>query len=239
MNNLSLFIPRVFSNISKERIINTFESNNIGKIKNVDFVAISHNCNKVYVHFEYYYETTASRNFIYRIQVEGTAKLVYDDPWFWIVLENKSIKPAQGSRQHRINLEEPQIQQYIKTIQPNSNNLQHENIKMLQKTEKKLKQKDQSYKSKIIDIEEKYRLEYETMEEEMYDMMHYQIDMATKDYNNEYQRMTTSLGNEIQSLRRQIDVLNETIEDLKKQNNELHLQQNNTSTPQQVEVNDA
>jgi len=120
MSNLSLFIPRVFANISNERIARIFESNGIGKVHRIDTVAISDNCNKVYIHFEYWFDTIISRNFIARIQDNGSAKLVYDDPWFWMVLENKTTKHTSGDRKQRINLGEPNFDKYRdnnKTIQ--------------------------------------------------------------------------------------------------------------------------
>ena len=55
--NMSLYIPRVFSNISKERIADVFECLRLGKVNRIDFVAkMDRNndlYNAVYVHFEY------------------------------------------------------------------------------------------------------------------------------------------------------------------------------------------
>jgi hypothetical protein len=112
MSNLSLFIPRVFANISNERIARVFEGNGIGKVHHIDGVAISNDCKKVYVHFEYFFNTVTSQNFLSRIENNGSTKLVYDDPWFWVVLENKTTKHVSGDRKQRINLGEPNFDKY-------------------------------------------------------------------------------------------------------------------------------
>ena len=112
MQNISLYIPRVFANISKERVRIVFEELTIGKVSNIDF--ISKMCdqtqyNSVYVHFEYWYDNTVSRNFQERVlDPNKEARIVYDDPWFWIVLENKAKKHVSADRKPRIvlNLQE-------------------------------------------------------------------------------------------------------------------------------------
>jgi hypothetical protein len=106
--NISLYIPRVFANISKERVRIVFEELTIGKVSNIDFV--SKMCdqthtqyNGVYVHFEYWYDNTVSRNFQERVlDPNREARIVYDDPWFWIVLENKAKKYVSADRKPRI-----------------------------------------------------------------------------------------------------------------------------------------
>jgi hypothetical protein len=105
---MSLYIPHVFSNISVEKIIKTFESLGLGRVKKVDLVLKMGNTgeyNAAYIHFEYWYNTDAARNFQDRVKnPDKEARLVYDDPWYWIVLENKSRKIASGSRKERLNI---------------------------------------------------------------------------------------------------------------------------------------
>ena len=95
--SLSLFIPHVFSNITEERIRAAFESVDLGNVKYVDFVEKTDkngkNYNTAYVHFNnwYYCETVA--NFQERVlNPDKVARIVYDDPWYWIVLPNTSLK---------------------------------------------------------------------------------------------------------------------------------------------------
>ena len=113
INNISIYIPHVFNNIDNDRISDTFESQGIGKVKNVDFVGKlgkdGHSFNAVYVHFEFWYDNSVARNFQERvINPNKEARIVYEDPWYWIVLENKAKKYASGSRKVRLVLDIPQ-----------------------------------------------------------------------------------------------------------------------------------
>ena len=109
MNNVSLYIPHVFANISKEEVINIFESLRIGKVSNIDFVnKISDQTqyNAAYIHFEYWHDNAAARNFQERVlNPAKEARIVYDDPWYWIVLENKAKKHVSGDRKPRVVLD--------------------------------------------------------------------------------------------------------------------------------------
>jgi len=113
----SLFIPRVFSNISKERIAKVFDSLDLGVVDTIDFVkkqGANGTYHSVYVHLKYWLSTAASREFRKKLfceegaQQEGVkqegdkqegvkqegAKLIYDDPWFWVVLPNTSASAS-------------------------------------------------------------------------------------------------------------------------------------------------
>jgi hypothetical protein len=110
MNNVSLYIPHVFANISKEEVINIFESLRIGKVSNIDFVNKisdqSQQYNAVYIHFEYWHDNVAARNFQERVlNPDKEARIVYDDPWYWIVLENKAKKHVSSDRKPRVVLD--------------------------------------------------------------------------------------------------------------------------------------
>ena len=108
----SLFIPRVFSNISKERIAKVFDSLDLGVVDTIDFVkkqGANGSYHSVYVHLKYWLSTAASREFRKKLfceegaQQEGDkhegvkqegAKLIYDEPWFWVVLPNTSASAS-------------------------------------------------------------------------------------------------------------------------------------------------
>jgi hypothetical protein len=63
--------------------------------------------NAVYVHFEFWCDTIANRNFQARVcDPNQEARVVYDTPWYWIVLENKARKYIPGERKPRIDLSE-------------------------------------------------------------------------------------------------------------------------------------
>ena len=94
--NMSLFIPRVFSNITKDRILNTMEMNLLGKVKRVDLINKIDNSgkayNSAYIHFNYWFNSIIVENFQERIRnPEKQARIVYEDPWYWIILENNNI----------------------------------------------------------------------------------------------------------------------------------------------------
>ena len=102
MSSFSVFIPRVFANISEKRIANVFYNQNIGEVSKVDLVKRTNdkgdNYNMAFVHFEYLFDSTAAK--IFKRDVEDPAvktKLVYEDPWFWLVLpfEEKEKPPQQ------------------------------------------------------------------------------------------------------------------------------------------------
>lgn len=120
---LSLYIPRVFSNFSKEYIAGVFEKLRLGKVSNIDFVTKFGNdgqaYNSTYVHFEFWYNTVAVRNFQDRVlDPNQEARIVYDDPWYWIVLENTAKKQVTGQPKPRITLDTPVINR--KTTMPSA-----------------------------------------------------------------------------------------------------------------------
>ena len=107
--NISLYIPHVFVNISKRTVAETFEDLRIGSVKRVDFVykkGSNGDFNAVYIHFNHWYDNVAARNFQERvINPSMEARIVYDEPWYWIVLENKTKKVDSTKRKPRLNLE--------------------------------------------------------------------------------------------------------------------------------------
>ena len=105
--NISLYIPHDFANITKNKIVETFEKLRIGSINRIDFLnkkSKKSNYNAVYIHFSEWYDNSAARNFQERVlDPNMEARIVYDEPWFWIVLENKRHKA--GDRKRSVNLD--------------------------------------------------------------------------------------------------------------------------------------
>jgi len=105
MSSYSVFIPRVFSNIKDTRIVEIFHQHNIGKVRSVDLVSrkkqkgdFTQYYNMAFVHFETLYNTPESESFRQNVaNSDTTAKLVYEDPWFWLVLpfeqKDKTLAP--------------------------------------------------------------------------------------------------------------------------------------------------
>ena len=95
-NKLSLFIPRVVPEwASREMIADKFKMLDIGTISRVDFLEKS-SANGVkyyqaFLHFEMWEDNAATRNIQARIyNSEQCARLIYDDPWYWILLKNNN-----------------------------------------------------------------------------------------------------------------------------------------------------
>ena len=110
IKNISLFIPHVYNNYTMEMVSNIFENMEIGRVKNVDFVhkmgKDDKEYNAAYIHFYEWYDNTIARNFQERVlNPEKEARVMYDDPWYWIVLENNGKKRVPGERKPRIDLD--------------------------------------------------------------------------------------------------------------------------------------
>lgn len=109
IKNISLYIPHIFANFSKEYVAKVFEDNEIGQVKNIDFVSkIGHDgkpFNAAYIHFDHWNNNISAHNFQDRvIDQNKEARIMYEDPWFWIVLENKARKFISGNRKQCIDL---------------------------------------------------------------------------------------------------------------------------------------
>lgn len=102
MSELSLFIPRVFLNITEERIKQVFLAKKYGEVDHVDFVAkvdkFGKKYNSAYIHFDCNWFWN-DESIAFREQVcfhpETQTRLVYDEPWYWIVLENTAVKEEE------------------------------------------------------------------------------------------------------------------------------------------------
>jgi hypothetical protein len=106
---MSLYIPHVFSNFDELYIANVFEGLEYGRVSRVDLVAkIDKNdniYNAAYIHFSEWNNSIIVENFQARVaDSEKQARIVHDDPWYWIVLENKAKKHIPGERKQRINI---------------------------------------------------------------------------------------------------------------------------------------
>ena len=109
MGRLSLYIPHVFNNFNEAYIAKVFEKLSLGRVSRVDLIAkLGRNgkpYNVAYVHFEEWFDNSSARNFQALVKdPEREARLIHDEPWYWIVLENKGKKHVAGQRKQRINL---------------------------------------------------------------------------------------------------------------------------------------
>lgn len=102
--SFSVYIPHVFPNISIKRISDAFETNTLGIVSEIDIVGKrdrnGRSYNSAYVHFDHWYDNDHAQRFLERVQdPEKEARLVYEDPWFWIVLPNTGTKQQQQQQQ--------------------------------------------------------------------------------------------------------------------------------------------
>lgn len=102
----SLCIPRVFKNISEKRIRAIFYSLKLGFVERVDMVAKSGKDGKefwrVFVHFSQWNDrNTTATQFKAKLERGEQVKIVYDQPWFWMISKSYSQPPEQRSQSGR------------------------------------------------------------------------------------------------------------------------------------------
>ena len=139
---LSIKIPRVFPQyINEEHIVQVFHEEDIGKVFKVSILR-KRNDKKtkipIYtatIHFSVWYDTSIAYNLQQRI-LNGvkTARVMYDDPWHWIVFENKSRPRFSRTEKRimRIAADTYKIQQENEQIQERNAEIEAENAYMIQ-----------------------------------------------------------------------------------------------------------
>jgi hypothetical protein len=107
--NMSLYIPVVFCHVQTSVIEKTFEKLDIGKVTKVDRVPVMvdqtdregnpgqrHKHDQVFVHLQWNTNSIAAMNLYDAVAVDGaSAKLVYDEPYYWALYKNKN--PEQSA----------------------------------------------------------------------------------------------------------------------------------------------
>jgi hypothetical protein len=111
MSNYSIYIPRVFNNIPNQKIIDSFEQYDIGTISSIDVkrkTGLDGSCYKVvFIHFSYWNEHNSTAiNLRERIEnPDKEARLIYDDPWYWILLPNTSAWKQEDIYQPHLSIQ--------------------------------------------------------------------------------------------------------------------------------------
>ena len=95
VRNISLCIPYVVATITEEMISYVLLNQKIGIVNRVDFVPKIDNKGDYYhcafIHFERWFDNIITINLQKRLQNANLeTRIVYDDPWFWTIKENKS-----------------------------------------------------------------------------------------------------------------------------------------------------
>ena len=89
---LSLFIPKVTKNTTERQIKDVFKKLDLGLVSRVDFVEKQDNKDilTAFVHFSFWFDTTSAYHLQEHIFNHQQGKIVYDDPSYWIIMENKN-----------------------------------------------------------------------------------------------------------------------------------------------------
>ena len=138
-NKLSLYIPRIMPQWAYEEAVkNKFQSLNIGNIERVDFVYNENDDTPYYqafIHFTSWFENVMTKNLQEKIfNPEKVAKLVFDDPWYWILLPNKNPRTENEVRIEKhikmleasIEWSNSQSQEYVRMVESRISSLENE-----------------------------------------------------------------------------------------------------------------
>jgi hypothetical protein len=95
----SLCIPRTHANIRRERIFAVFRSLNLGWVGRIDVVPKKNDDGteyvRVFIHFTKWFNNHQTRQFLERLDVDGHARIVYDEPWYWKVTKSTMTAPEE------------------------------------------------------------------------------------------------------------------------------------------------
>lgn len=133
--DLSLVIPRVFPHwINEKTIIDIFHNQNLGRVYKVSIKYMKHDSRrngipiyKAFIYFSVWYDTIIAHNFQQRIFNEGSAKVVYDDPWYWIAMENTKCRLSNNDmRIMRVSYQNYLSEQTIERLSIRINKMEEE-----------------------------------------------------------------------------------------------------------------
>jgi hypothetical protein len=104
--SLSLMIPRVFPQwVDEQTIVDIFHKQHLGLVYKVSIIRMpnskkrSYPIYKAFVYFTAWYENEIAYNFQQRIfGPKKEARIVYDDPWYWVAFENKQQRLSNNDK---------------------------------------------------------------------------------------------------------------------------------------------
>jgi hypothetical protein len=98
-NQPSVCIPRVFNNITEQRVRQVFDELGLGKISRIDVKERTsekgESFKRVYVHFEKWFWNDDAQAARRKLISGKEIKIVYDNPWFWKVSASKWSSPSE------------------------------------------------------------------------------------------------------------------------------------------------
>jgi hypothetical protein len=125
----SLCIPRVFKNITRERVMACFKDLGIGFVERIDMIPRKSDngdeFQRVFIHLRWNKSELASKART-RVLAGKEIKIIYDEPWFWKVSANRSVsrdstRDSRDSRDSRapratLALEEDDLESSIRKM---------------------------------------------------------------------------------------------------------------------------
>ena len=126
---MSLYIPSVTPTTDEEQIKYVFKILDLGVVSRVDFVNKENGNMMAFVHMDYWMINNSSYHLQERIVNEGQAKIVYNDPYYWIVMENKNPRTqAEIELENRVKYLESKVSYFEKVIETHTRRLFDNNI---------------------------------------------------------------------------------------------------------------
>jgi len=104
--SLSLMIPRVFPQyVDEQKIIDIFHKQQLGRVYKVSIIRMPDSKKRAYpiyqafVYFSAWYDNDIAYNFQQRIfGPNAQARIVYDDPWYWVAFENTKKRLSNNDK---------------------------------------------------------------------------------------------------------------------------------------------
>jgi hypothetical protein len=95
-------IPRVFKNITRERVMGVIRDLDLGLIDRVDMVQRENEkgdkFQRVFIHFKKWHSNPNAIKAREMLISGKEIKIIYDEPWFWKISANKSV--SGGAHEH-------------------------------------------------------------------------------------------------------------------------------------------
>ena len=127
----SLCVPRMFPNITKDRITQVFGDLDIGIIDHIDMLQkttpTGEKFQRVFVHFSQWKNNPQAIKARARVLEGKEIKIIYDDPWFWKVSANRAVVPNIVNNNSNNNVNMQQKPRAFMDLDNNNNNNNNNN----------------------------------------------------------------------------------------------------------------
>jgi hypothetical protein len=102
VNAPSMCIPRVFKNVTRDRIGAVFRDLDLGIIDRIDMISRENEkgdkFQRVFIHFKKWFRNENADRAREMLIQGKEIKIIYDDPWFWKISANKSSPSSPCQR---------------------------------------------------------------------------------------------------------------------------------------------